>query len=201
VGGLKTGIFGGTFDPPHMAHLVLASEATYQLGLQRLLWVLTPFPPHKQGRDILPLQTRLDLLSAALRSNAAFEISRVDIDRQPPHYALDTMAILRAEYPADELIYLMGGDSLRDLPTWYSPQQFVEACSALGIMRRPGDQVNLPDIENQIPGISAKVQFVEAPLLEISATEVRRRISQNRPYRYFLPEGVYEIIRALDLYK
>lgn len=198
---MRTGIFGGTFDPPHMAHLVLASEAFYQLGLQRLLWVLTPFPPHKQGRDILPLQTRLYLLSAALRSNAAFEISRVDIDRQPPHYALDTMAILRAEYPADELIYLMGGDSLRDLPTWYSPQQFVEACSALGIMRRPGDQVNLPDIEYQIPGICAKVQFIEAPLLEISATEVRRRISQGRPYRYFLPEGVYEIIRALDLYK
>ena len=66
---MKTGIFGGTFDPPHIAHLVLASEATYQLGLQRLLWVLTPFPPHKQGRNILPLQTRLDLLSAALRLN------------------------------------------------------------------------------------------------------------------------------------
>lgn len=198
---MKTGVFGGTFDPPHIAHLILASEAFYQLELERLLWVLTPFPPHKQGRSILPLQTRLDLLSAALRSETAFELSRVDIDRHPPHYALDTMTILREAFPGDELVYLMGGDSLHDLPDWYEPQQFVAACSALGVMRRPGDRVDLPALEEQIPGIIAKVRFIAAPLLEISATDLRLRIAQGQPYRYFLPENVYEIIRTQDLYK
>jgi nicotinate-nucleotide adenylyltransferase len=201
MGGLKTGIFGGTFDPPHIAHLILAGEALHQLGLDRLLWVLTPFPPHKQGRDILPLHTRLELLSAALRSEPAFELSRVDIDRHPPHYALDTMTILREAYPRDELVYLMGGDSLHDLPEWRQPQQFVAACSALGVMRRPGDQVDLSVLEAHIPGITSKVIFIEAPLLEISATDLRQRIAQDRPYRYFLPESVYEIICAQDLYK
>lgn len=198
---MKTGVFGGTFDPPHIAHLILASEAFYQLELERLLWVLTPFPPHKQGRSILPLQTRLDLLSAALRSETAFELSRVDIDRHPPHYALDTMTILREAFPGDELVYLMGGDSLHDLPDWYEPQQFVAACSALGVMRRLGDRVDLPALEEQIPGIIAKVRFIAAPLLEISATDLRLRIAQGQPYRYFLPENVYEIIRTQDLYK
>jgi nicotinate-nucleotide adenylyltransferase len=198
---LKTGVFGGTFDPPHIAHLILAGEAFYQLELERLLWVLTPFPPHKQGRSILPLQTRLDLLSAALRLETAFELSRVDIDRHPPHYALDTMTILREAFPEDELVYLMGGDSLHDLPDWYEPQQFVAACSALGVMRRPGDRVDLPALEEQIPGIIAKVRFIAAPLLEISATDLRLRIAQGQPYRYFLPENVYEIIRTQNLYK
>jgi nicotinate-nucleotide adenylyltransferase len=198
---LKTGVFGGTFDPPHIAHLILAGEALYQLGLERLLWVLTPFPPHKKGHTILPLQARLDMLSAALLTEPAFELSRVEIDRLPPHYALDTMTILSAKYPGDELIYLMGGDSLHDMPAWHRPQEFVAACSALGVMRRPGDQVDLPALEAQIPGITAKVRFISAPLLEISATELRQRIAQGQPYRYYLPDSVYEMICERKLYR
>jgi nicotinate-nucleotide adenylyltransferase len=198
---LRTGIFGGTFDPPHIAHLILAGEANYQLELERLLWVLTPFPPHKHGRTILPLPIRLELLSAALRSEPAFQLSRVDIDRPAPHYALDTVKLLRAEYPQDELIYIMGGDSLHDLPTWHQPQQFVAACNALGVMRRPGDQVDLPALEAQIPRISAKIRMIEAPLLQISASDLRQRIPQGLPYRYFLPDSVYEMISQRKLYQ
>jgi nicotinate-nucleotide adenylyltransferase len=198
---LRIGVFGGTFDPPHIAHLILAGEALHQLALDRLLWVLTPFPPHKQGRDILPLHTRLELLSAALRLELAFELSQVDIDRNPPHYAFDTMTILRGAYPDDELIYLMGGDSLHDLPDWRQPQQFVAACTALGVMRRPGDRVDLPALESHIPGLTAKLRFIDAPLLEISATDLRQRIAHGRPYRYFLPENVYQIILTQGLYK
>ena len=198
---MRTGVFGGTFDPPHIAHLILAGEALHQLALDRLLWVLTPFPPHKQGRDILPLHTRLQLLSAALRLEPAFELSQVDINRGPPHYAFDTMTILRDAYPEDELIYLMGGDSLHDLPDWRQPRQFVAACTALGVMRRPGDQVDLPTLESHIPGLTAKLRFIDAPLLEISATDLRQRIAQGRPYRYFLPENVYQIILTQGLYE
>jgi len=198
---MRTGVFGGTFDPPHIAHLILAGEACYQLGLERLLWVLTPFPPHKQGRSILPLNIRLELLSAALKSEPSYELSRVDIDRPPPHYAIDTMTLLNSEYPDDELIYLIGGDSLHDLPVWYKPDQLLAVCSALGVMRRPGDQVDLPALELQIPGLAAKVHFITAPLLEISATDIRRRIVQGQPYRYYLPESVFQIIEDQGLYK
>jgi nicotinate-nucleotide adenylyltransferase len=198
---MRTGVFGGTFNPPHIAHLILAGEAFYQLGLDRLLWVLTPFPPHKQGRSILPLHSRLELLSAALKSEPTFELSQVDIDRPPPHYALDTMTILNSEYPEDELIYLMGSDSLHELPTWHKPAQVLASCSALGVMRRPGDQVDLTALELQIPGIQAKVHFISAPLLEISATDLRQRIAQGQPFRYYLPESVYKIIEAQGFYK
>jgi len=198
---LRIGIFGGTFDPPHIAHLVLASEAYYQLGLDRLLWVLTPFPPHKQGRKILPLQTRLDLLSAALDPEPAFELSRVEIDRPPPHYALDTLQILGKRFLGDELIYLIGGDSLHDLPTWHQPQQVLSACTALGVMRRPEDQVDLAVLEGQLPSITDKVRWIEAPLLEISASDIRRRIAQGQPHRFFLPDGVYNIIHDRHLYR
>lgn len=197
---MKIGIFGGTFNPPHIAHLVLADEACFQLSLDRLFWVLTADPPHKQGRPVLALQDRLDMLDAALASNPLFELSRVDIDRPAPHYAVDTMLLLKESYPADELIYLMGGDSLRDLHTWYKPRLFLEACHAIGVMRRPADQVDLPSIEQSIPGISSKVRFIHAPLLDISATSLRERITQGEPFRYYLPPPVYEIIRRRGLY-
>lgn len=198
---MKIGVFGGTFNPPHIAHLVLADEACYQLGLDRLLWVLTPDPPHKQGQPILALADRLDLIIAALEPNPAFELSRVDIERPAPHYALDTMLILKQNHPGDELVYLMGGDSLRDLPTWHQPHLFLQACSALGVMRRPGDQVDLPSIEQRLPGVSAKVRFIDTPLLEISATSLRQRISVGKPYRYYLPGPVFEIIHQRGLYR
>lgn len=198
---MRIGIYGGTFDPPHIAHLVLASEAYYQLGLDRLLWVLTPFPPHKQGRQILPLQTRLELLTTAIASEPAFELSRVEIDRPPPHYSLDTLHILSSLYPDDELVYLIGGDSLHDLPTWHQPQRVLEACYALGVMRRPQDQVDIPALEAQLPGLTAKVRWITAPLLQISASDIRQRISKGEPFRFFLPEGVYSIILDRHLYR
>jgi nicotinate-nucleotide adenylyltransferase len=197
---MKIGIFGGTFDPPHLGHLILAAEANHQLGLSRLLWVLTPIPPHKPGRPISPVEQRLSLLQAAINEDPAFEISRVDLDRQPPYYALDTLRILRQQYPSDELIYLMGGDSLHDLPTWHLPQKFSNACDALGVMRRPGYGIDLTRLEAAIPGISEKIYFVDTPLLDISSSDIRHRIAHGEPYRYYLPREVWELIRARGYY-
>jgi nicotinate-nucleotide adenylyltransferase len=198
---LKIGIFGGTFDPPHIAHLILAGEAQHQLQLDRLLWVLTPDPPHKQGKAILPLEPRLDMLQAALGQDETFELSRVEIDRPPPHYALDTVRLVQQANPGAEVIYLMGGDSLHDLPTWHRPLDLLEACTALGVMRRPYDQVNLKVLEEWLPGITQKIRFVISPLIEISATGIRRRVAEGQPYRYFLPEGVWRIIEERGLYR
>jgi nicotinate-nucleotide adenylyltransferase len=197
----RLGIFGGTFDPPHLAHLILAAEASYQLNLELVLWILTPYPPHKEGRPITPLRYRLEMIEAALASDPIFQLSRVDIDRSAPHYAVDTMNILKESYPQATLIYLMGGDSLRDLPLWKRPKEFLDACHGLGVIRRPGDLVDLPALETRLPGLSRKVQFVEAPLLEISATQIRQRVASGQPFRYFLPPAVYRIIQEHQLYR
>ena len=195
------GIFGGTFDPPHLGHLILAAEARAQLGLERLLWVLTPGTPHKQDQSIAPLQHRLEMVKLAIANDPQFEISSVELTRPGPHYALDTVHILAGQNPEVNLAYLMGGDSLNDLPHWHRPADFVSACHLIGVMRRPGDTVELAALEKSLPGLRSKVRFVEAPLLDIAAREIRRRIAEGRPFRYFLPERVFEYINEHGLYR
>jgi nicotinate-nucleotide adenylyltransferase len=198
---MRLGIFGGTFDPPHLGHLILAAEAHAQLGLERVLWVLTPVPPHKADQPVSPLADRLDLLRAALDDDPDFELSRVDIERPAPHYAVDTVDLLRAQNPQAMLVYLMGGDSLSDLPLWHRPAEFVRACDEIGVMLRPGHAMNLDVLDARLPGLRARARLVRAPLLEISSSDLRRRIAQGQPYRYFLPEPVYRQISSRQLYQ
>jgi nicotinate-nucleotide adenylyltransferase len=128
------------------------------------------------------------------------ELSTVEIDRPGPHYALDTVKIIADQNPGADLVYLMGGDSLRDLPAWHRPADFVSACHIIGVMRRPGDAIDLPALEKNIPGLTAKVAFVDTPLLDIAAHEIRDRIAEGRTFRYFLVPGVYEYIVGHRLY-
>jgi nicotinate-nucleotide adenylyltransferase len=197
----RLGIFGGTFDPPHIGHLILAAEAYYQLDLDRLLWVLTPHPPHKQIENITPLEHRLEMLSATISGDPHFELCPVDINRPGPHFAVDTVRLLREEQPGDEWIYLMGGDSLKDFHTWRNPQELVENITALGVMVRPGVELDLIDVELKTPGVIAKVKFIHAPLIGISASDIRRRVADKLPYRYLVPPHVYKIIHKLGLYQ
>lgn len=195
------GIFGGTFDPPHLGHLALAAAARGQLGLDRLLWVLTPDPPHKQGQVITPLEHRLAMVKLALAGHPEFELSTVEIDRPGLHYTLDTVRILAEQNPAAGLVFLMGGDSLRDLPTWHRPADIVSALHTLGVMRRPGDRIDLPALEAVIPGITAKVRFVDAPPVEIAASEIRSRVAAGQPFQQFVPPEVYNYIQNRQLYR
>ncbi len=198
---MRLGVFGGTFDPPHIGHLVLAEEAQAQLALDCVLWVVTCVPPHKLGQSLTPLAIRLEMVEAAIVSNPAFVLSRVDIDRPPPHYAVDTVHLLKKENPNALLVYLMGGDSLRNLPSWHQPLEFVRGCHALGVMRRPGESVNLSRLEELIPGITAKVRFVDAPLIDVAASQIRQRVREGRPFRYLVPSPVYQIIQERNLYR
>jgi nicotinate-nucleotide adenylyltransferase len=194
------GIFGGTFDPPHIGHLILAAEAYAQLYLDRLLWVLTPDPPHKQGHLISPLHHRLEMVGLALKDAPEFEFSTVDMDRPGPHYALDTVKIIANQNPGANLVYLMGGDSLCDLPLWHRPADFLAACHRIGVMPRSGDPIDLPGLESKFPGLKSKVCVVEAPLIDIAAHAIRTRVSAGRPFRYFLPPEVYAYIVEHNLY-
>jgi nicotinate-nucleotide adenylyltransferase len=198
---MRVGIFGGTFDPPHVGHLILAMEAFDQLHLDKVLWVLTPNPPHKIGKEITSTEIRLEMVEASIGDDPAFQLSRVDIDRSGPHYMRDTVDLLRLEFPAASLVFLMGGDSLRDLSTWHEPVEFVNSCDHLGVMHRVGEKIDLFLLEKKIPGISQKVEFIEAPILEISSQKVRQLVSLGKPYRYYLLPSVFEIIQSKGLYR
>lgn len=197
---MRLGIFGGTFDPPHVGHLILAMEAYDQLRLDKVLWIIAPNPPHKLGKPITPIDQRIAMVKTAIDGDAMFVLSRIDIDRPGPHYVLDTMLLLHASYSADSLVFIMGGDSLHDLPNWHEPQKFIDQCSSIGVMRRPGEEIDLTLLKAQLPGIEKKVEFIDAPLLEISSNKIRALAYQKKPFRYYLPAGVYDQIVELGLY-
>ncbi|RLD10686.1 MAG: nicotinate (nicotinamide) nucleotide adenylyltransferase [Chloroflexota bacterium] len=197
---MHLGIFGGTFDPPHIGHLALAFEACHQLELDNLLWVLTPCPPHKPNQPITPLQQRIEMVQAIVKNEPKFELSRVEIDRPAPHFAVDTVEILGDKYPNARLVYLLGGDSLRDLPFWRQAQKFTRLVDTLGVMHRPRASIDLSALKHDLPNLREKLFFIEAPLLQISSTDIRQRVRGNRPYRYLLPPLVDNIIIKHGLY-
>jgi len=197
----RLGIFGGTFDPPHIGHLILAAEARDQLDLDCTIWVLTPDPPHKKGQEVTSIAHRLSMVELSIGDDDTFSLSHVDIDRPGPHYMVDTVRLLRQKYPDQELIYLMGGDSLHNLPEWHHANEFMDALDGIGVMRRPGDEIDLSELVEVLPGLVGKVNFVTAPLLEISAQQIRHRAGECRAFRYYLLPKVYQYIQTHHLYQ
>lgn len=196
-----TGVFGGTFDPPHHGHRILADEARHAFGLEKVLWVVTALPPHKPGRPISPIEVRVQMVQAAIAGDPGFELSRADIDRPGPHYTLDTLRWLSDRSPGMDWVYLIGSDSLHDLPTWHEPLKILDACAFLAVMERPGVDVDFDQLERDLPGIRQKARFFVAPWVEISGREIRDRVCEGRAYRYLVPPGVPEIIEHHRLYR
>jgi nicotinate-nucleotide adenylyltransferase len=195
------GVFGGTFDPPHLGHLILAEHALGEFDLEAVLWVLTPRSPLKPEGDPAPVAARSRLVRAAIDSNPRFRLSTVDTDRQPPYYAVETLERLQAADPGAGLVYLLGSDALRELPQWHEPARLVSLCAALGVMDRSGHTADAAQIDEAIPGLLAKVRPFRVPRVEISARDLRRRVAQGLSIRYLVPELVREIIATEELYR
>ncbi len=195
------GVFGGTFDPPHIGHLILADEACGRLQLERVLWVVTGQPPHKPDQPIAPIERRLDMVKLAIAGDPRFEISMVEVDRPGPHFAADTLEILSAESPGERWAYVMGKDSLRDLPRWHEPQQLIRMSSALVVLNRPDVEVDLDQLEGQLPGLGGKLHYLPVPLIDISSREIRQRIAGGAPFRYLVPQSIVETIDSSGLYR
>lgn len=196
----RLGIFGGTFDPPHLGHLILAEAAREQLGLARVLWAVAGQSPLKMDRPLSPAATRADLVRAAVADNPAFRLSRVDLDRPAPQYTVDTLRLLGQEFPGSEFFFLMGEDSLRDLARWRDPLEVIRL-TWLAVSQRPGTEADLSELESQVPGVSARVCWITAPQLEIASSDIQRRIREGRSVRYMLPPGVSAIIDREKLYR
>ena len=197
----RVGLFGGTFDPPHVGHLILAAEAKSQLELTRLLWTVTPDPPHKQDQTITALEHRLAMVRLAIHADPFFELSEIELNRPGPHYTVDTVKLLAQQNPGAEIVPIIGGDSLNDLPTWHQPKELVYAAHWVGVMRRPGEETDLEALERELPGIRSKIHYVDAPLLDIASREIRERVAAGKPFRYYLTEPVYEYIEQHHLYQ
>ncbi len=196
----RLGLFGGTFDPPHLGHLILAECAIEALALSQVLFILAADPPHKRDQQLTPAEHRLAMLELAIADNPHFALSRIDLDRPGPHYSVDTVRIAQTQNPGAALFFLMGGDSLHDLPTWHNPAGLV-AQATLGVAHRPGELLALDKLTTQIPGLAGHVAFVEAPEIGISATGLRQRARVERSLRYQTPDAVRAYIQQHHLYE
>jgi nicotinate-nucleotide adenylyltransferase len=196
----RVGLLGGTFNPPHMAHLVCAQEAYVQLGLDRVLLVPAAEPPHKAVEADPGVAHRVAMCEAAVAGDARLGVSHADADRAGPAYTFELLRDLRAEAPADELSFIVGGDMAYSLPTWREPEQ-VLALARLAVAEREG--VRRADIAERLSGLAGapeRIDFFDMPRIDISSSLLRRRAAAGGPLRYLVPDAVAQYIARERLY-
>ncbi len=197
---VKLGVLGGTFDPVHLAHLVLAERAFEQLGLDRVLWLPAGDPWRKADRVVSPAEHRLAMVRLAIRGNPAFQVCSLELERKGATYSVDTLAALGEEHPNSELVFILGRDALEDLPNWHEPGRLIQL-ARLAVASRTGEQLAPDGLERLLPGLAARVAWIEMPRLAISGTELRLRAAAGDSLRYLVPEGVEAYIREQGLYR
>ncbi|MFB0545945.1 MAG: nicotinate-nucleotide adenylyltransferase [Anaerolineae bacterium] len=198
---MRVGVIGGTFDPIHIGHLVIAEEARGRLNLDRVVFVPAATPPHKVDNDISSVEHRLAMVELAIATNPYFFLSRVDIERSGPCYTIDTIKLLRDEWgPGVEIYFIMGQDSLVDILTWHEPQRLIRLCR-LVVLSRPGYKADLEELEALLPGITPHTHILNSPELDISSSDIRQRVREGLPIKYQVPEAVEEYIYAHGLYR
>ena len=199
------GVIGGTFDPIHFGHLVIAEEVYATLKLAEMVFVPAGQPPHKPEQVVTPAQDRLAMLQLAIASNPHFTISMVDLERPGPSYTVETLRLLREQWGEQTTIYfVIGRDSLEDLLDWYDPLGILEQLDYLVAVKRPGyteEKGYIERLEERLPGIRQRLIVMSAPQLEISATELRQRVAEGRPIKYQVPEVVEQYILQHRLYR
>lgn len=196
---MRLGLFGGTFDPIHLGHLVLAEECREACGLDRVWFVVAGSPPHKSG-ERTPVAHRLEMARIAVAGHPAFEVSEIEARRPGPHYSVETLAEVRRERPDDALFFLIGADSLVDLPTWRQPDAIARAAT-LVVVNRPGIDPAVPTALPDFGPGSFPPRLVTIPPIGIASHDLRRRRAEGRSIRYLVPRGVEAYIDAQGLYR
>lgn len=196
---LKVGILGGTFDPPHLGHLLLAEFAQHALGLSQVIFVPAGDPPHKDGTRSSAAH-RLAMLELAVGDSPGWSISRVDLDRSGPHYTVDMLRLLAQVQPSAELYFIMGGDSFRDLLTWSRPAELIKQCR-LVVMQRPNVTIHPAMHAAALPELASRSSFIDAPLIGISSTDLVRWLRAGAPVERLLPPSVHAYIQTHGLYE
>jgi nicotinate-nucleotide adenylyltransferase len=198
---MRLGLLGGTFNPPHLAHLLAAQEAADQLGLDRVLLIPNANPPHKQVVGDPGPEARLTLCRLAIGDDERFAVSDLEVQREGPSYTADTLRALHEQCPGAELTFIVGGDMASSFPTWHEPAEVVRL-ARLAVAEREGTpRADILERLATIPGAVERVEFFDLPRMDISSSLVRRRVAAGHPIRYLVPDQVAEYIAQHGLYR
>ena len=196
----RIGLLGGTFNPPHVGHLICAQDAWAQLDLDRVLLVPVHTPPHKALLDEPGVEHRVALCRAAVEGDDRLGVSLADAEVPGPSYTVDTLSRLHEACPEDQLTFIVGGDMALSLPQWREPEAIL-ALAELGVAARDGSRrENVLDRLSTIPGATNRVRFFDMPRIDLSSTLIRRRVADGEPVRYLVPGPVADYIERQRLY-
>jgi len=199
---LKFGILGGTFNPIHYGHLLMAERARDALGIGKIIFMPTGIPPHKDIKEVASAEDRLKMVELAIEDNESFIISTIELDREGKTYTVDTLKEIKSAYGQDtELYFIIGADVVFDLLKWRSAGEVIKLCK-FAAMQRPG--YNKDEFHKQIKFLkdqyNASIEIVEMPLIDISSSDIRGRLTHNLSIKYMLPDKVIKYIDKEELY-
>jgi nicotinate-nucleotide adenylyltransferase len=197
---MRLGILGGTFNPPHLGHLVAAQEAYRELELDQVMLIPAGIPPHKPVEAEPGSQHRLELCRRAIGDDERFRVSDLELRRDGPSYTVDTLNSLSTQAPTNELFLILGGDIAAGLPKWHEPERVLELAT-VAVAKRPGTAKEA--VTKALAGLKGgeRARFFEMPSIGISSTMLRRRVQAGQPIRYFVPDGVVDYIETHGLYR
>lgn len=199
---MRVGVLGGTFDPVHNGHLIIAEEAQAKLGLAKVIFIPAGRPYFKDGEDVSDMQRRLEMLELAVNGNPSFEIDMLELEREGATYTIDTMEELRRRMGEDvDLYFIIGIDALSELGRWREPERLVSICH-FATMRRPGfTELDLAAMEREVPGVSGRVHVLDNVQVDISSSDIRERVERGQSIRYLVPPAVRRYIGEEGLYR
>lgn len=185
----KIGILGGTFDPPHLGHLVIAEEVRSSLDLEEIWFMPSNEPPHK-AKATTNAKTRIKMIELAIRNNSSFKLKTIELKRKGKSYTIDTMKLLIKKHPHIQFYFIIGADMVEYLPHWHKIDELVNIVTFVGV-KRPGYH-----LQSVYPIITVNI-----PMFDISSTMIRERLQKNQPVQYFIPEAVYNFIKEKRIYE
>lgn len=194
------GIMGGTFDPIHYGHLLAAEEARFEFNLKKIIFVPSGHPPHKKEEDVSAFKHRYLMTSLAIVTNPYFEISSIEIEREGPSYAIDTINFFKEKYPETNIYFITGADAIHKIITWHRAEELPNICNFIAVSR-PGYKLKEINMELKNRFSFKNLFSLEIPALAISSTEIRNRVKNKRPIKYLLPEPVENYIYKNNLYR
>ncbi|SRR5260370_23997623 len=201
---MRIGVFGGTFDPVHYGHLILAEQCREQGRLDQVWFVPAPRPPHKADRPLTRFDQRVEMLALAVAGNPAFRVDEIEKERTGPSFTVDTLAEFQKQHPQDEFYLLVGSDTLQDLPHWHDPVGVLRRAGLMVMLRPNHPLLSAEELRASVPlpeDVPLRMEVAETPLIDISSRDLRRRVVRGRSLRYFLPRAVEVYIQEKQIYR
>ena len=200
---MRLGIFGGTFNPVHLGHLILAEQCREQARLDQVLFIPAARPPHKQGLALASFDQRVEMLALAISGQPHFRVDDLEKNRPGPSFTVDTLATLHDRHPDAELLLIIGSDTLHDLPSWHKPRHILELAGLLIVVRPGWPVADVAELRKTLlltGDFPLRHQVCQVPLIDISSSDLRQRMSAGRSVRYLMPRAVEAYVREKNLY-